>query len=84
MAKRKLNVVKSICPKCKDEWTMYKGHSYKCPICEEAKVKEKCLVKTLIIKNMPEDLHKDIKVLAAQQGKTLQDLVIEALRDKLK
>lgn len=26
-------VVESVCLECGDEWSMYKGHPFKCPLC---------------------------------------------------
>jgi plasmid stability protein len=42
-------------------------------IYREAKMK-------LFIRNFPDDLHKTLKVKAAQEGKTLYQLIIELLR----
>jgi predicted HicB family RNase H-like nuclease len=39
---------------------------------------------TIYLRNVPEDLHRQIKSEAALQGVTLQDLVIKVLAEYLK
>lgn len=39
---------------------------------------------TIYLRNVPEDLHRQIKAEAALQGVTLQDLVIRVLAEYLK
>ena len=39
---------------------------------------------TIYLRNVPEDLHRQIKAEAALQGVTLQDLVIRVLTEYLK
>jgi len=38
----------------------------------------------MIIRNMPDDLHKALKVLAAELSKPMNALIIEAVEAKLK
>lgn len=41
-------------------------------------------LKHFTIRNMPESLHRALKVRAAQEGKSLQDLIIEILQAGVK
>ena len=40
-------------------------------------------MKAINIKVFPEDLHREAKAQAAKDGKTLQDWIIEAVKEKL-
>ncbi len=40
-------------------------------------------MKTINIKVVPEDLHRECKAQAAKEGKHLQEWIIEAMREKL-
>lgn len=40
-------------------------------------------MKTLSFRNVPDELHREAKVAAAKEGKTLQEWFIEAIREKL-
>lgn len=35
------------------------------------------------MKNFPEEIHREAKVAAAMEGKTLKDWIIEAIKEKL-
>ena len=35
------------------------------------------------VRNLPDTLHREAKVAAAKEGKTLQDWIIEAIKEKL-
>lgn len=37
-------------------------------------------MKTTLIRNMPLDLHVQLKVLAAQTGRSMNEVIIEAIR----
>ena len=41
-------------------------------------------MKTTIVRNLPDELHKKLKVLAAQQGRPLQDLIVDLLAEAMK
>ena len=38
------------------------------------------MAKTFIIRNFPEELHRDAKICAVMEGATLQDLILRAIR----
>lgn len=38
---------------------------------------------TINIRNVPDDLHREAKVAAAKEGKTLLGWIIEAIKEKL-
>ena len=38
------------------------------------------MAKTFIIRNFPEELHKDAKIIAVMEGVTLQELILRAIR----
>jgi hypothetical protein len=38
------------------------------------------MAKTFIIRNFPEELHKDAKICAVLKGVTLQELILRALK----
>jgi predicted HicB family RNase H-like nuclease len=40
-------------------------------------------VSNLNIRNVPEDVHRDAKIAALRGGKTLQEWVIQAIKEKL-
>jgi predicted HicB family RNase H-like nuclease len=40
-------------------------------------------MKVINIKVVPEDIHREAKAQAAKEGKTLQEWVIEAIKEKL-
>ena len=41
-------------------------------------------MKALIIKDFPDDLHREIKIQAAIEGVSMKDLIIKALQEYLK
>ena len=41
---------------------------------------EKQMAKTFIIRNFPEDLHKDAKICAVLENVTLQELILRAIK----
>ena len=40
-------------------------------------------MRVINIKTVPDEVHRDAKVAAAKEGKSLQDWVIEAIKEKL-
>ena len=42
------------------------------------------MMKSLIIKGFPEDLHRETKIQAAVEGISIKELVIRAVKDYLK
>jgi hypothetical protein len=47
-------------------------------------IKWREMMKSLIIKGFPEDLHREMKIQAAVEGTTIKELVIQAVKDYLK
>lgn len=41
-------------------------------------------MKSLIIKDFPDDVHREMKIQAAVEGITMKELVIQAVKDYLK
>ncbi len=42
------------------------------------------MMKTLIIKDFPDEVHREMKIQAAVESITMKDLVIQAVKDYLK
>ena len=39
-------------------------------------------MKSILLRKVPEDLHREVKAAAAHAGKSMQDLIIETLAEK--
>jgi plasmid stability protein len=37
-------------------------------------------MKSILLRNVPEDLHREVKAAAAHEGKSMQDFIIETLQ----
>jgi len=47
-------------------------------------IKRREMMKSLIIKDFPDDVHREMKIQAAVEGITMKELVIQAVKDYLK